>query len=160
MTKVITKDKGDTGLIQVMADLDKNQIKIALPVSEHLPFDLIAINEMGVLSRVSVKYRKIDAYGIITAPLRIISSNSQGYKVKYVNFNDIDAYAIFCPDNGKCYYIPSNKFSNVKTQLSLRIDENIKGQTNINKINWAKDYLDPKMIFKLAASNGIAPLPV
>jgi hypothetical protein len=44
-----TKDKGDIGLACAMADLVKHDIQVALPMSEHLPFDLIAIHPMGYL---------------------------------------------------------------------------------------------------------------
>ena len=52
-----TKDKGDIGLGFVIADLFSHGIQVALPISEHLPFDLIAISEHRKLARVSVKYR-------------------------------------------------------------------------------------------------------
>src|SRR5216683_5100347 len=42
-----TKDKGDEGLGQVIADLMTNGVQVAVPLSEHLPFDLIAIGEQG-----------------------------------------------------------------------------------------------------------------
>lgn len=37
-----TKDKGDKGTGNVIADLLSKGIQICLPLSEHLPFDLIA----------------------------------------------------------------------------------------------------------------------
>lgn len=40
-----TKDKGDVGLGHVIAVLLENGIQVALPISEHLPFDCIAISE-------------------------------------------------------------------------------------------------------------------
>lgn len=149
MTKIITKDKGDTGLLQIMANLDKNGIKIALPVSEHLPFDLIAINIEGKLSRVSVKYRTINKFGNICLSLRTISSNSQGYKIKYVNMDDVDAFALFCPENNNCYYVNKSKLINTKSELALRIKEVSENTPNGNlaRINWAKDYLNPNVIF-------------
>ena len=52
-----TKDKGDEGLGQVIADLMTNGIQVAVPLSEHLPFDLIAIGEHGAMRRVQVRYR-------------------------------------------------------------------------------------------------------
>jgi len=50
---VITKDKGDIGLTQIIADLTEKDVKIALPLSEHLPFDLIAISPEGGLTKSS-----------------------------------------------------------------------------------------------------------
>ena len=52
-----TKDKGDEGLGQVIADLMANGVQVAVPLSEHLPFDLIAIGEHGAMRRVQVRYR-------------------------------------------------------------------------------------------------------
>jgi PD-(D/E)XK endonuclease len=52
-----TKDKGDEGLGQVIADLMTNGVQVAVPLSEHLPFDLIAISEDGAMRRVQVRYR-------------------------------------------------------------------------------------------------------
>src|SRR5207248_5022232 len=52
-----TKDKGDEGLGQVIADLMTTGIQVAIPLSEHLPFDLIAIGEDGAMRRVQVRYR-------------------------------------------------------------------------------------------------------
>src|SRR5688572_4944057 len=42
-----TKDKGDIGLTSVMADLVRHDIQVALPISEHLPFDLVAVHPRG-----------------------------------------------------------------------------------------------------------------
>jgi len=60
-----TKDKGDVGLTRVMADLVAHDIQVALPISEHLPFDLIAIHPTGDLRRVSVKYRAMNETGSV-----------------------------------------------------------------------------------------------
>ncbi len=54
-----TKDKGDLGVGFVIADLIRNDIKVALPISEHLPFECIAISPEGGLCRVSVKSRRL-----------------------------------------------------------------------------------------------------
>src|SRR5438132_8772398 len=52
-----TKDKGDEGLGQVIGDLMTNGVQVAVPLSEHLPFDLIAIGEHGAMRRGQVRYR-------------------------------------------------------------------------------------------------------
>ena len=57
-----TKDKGDEGLGQVIADLMTHGVQVAVPLSEHLPFDLVAIDEGGAMRRVQVRYRaSVDA---------------------------------------------------------------------------------------------------
>ena len=52
-----TKDKGDEGLGQVIADLMTSGVHVAVPLSEHLPFDLVAIDDGGAMRRVQVRYR-------------------------------------------------------------------------------------------------------
>jgi hypothetical protein len=46
-----TKTKGDKGMGFVIADLLSKGIQVALPISEHLPFDLIAMNTDGQLKK-------------------------------------------------------------------------------------------------------------
>jgi hypothetical protein len=136
MTKAITKEKGDTGLIQVIADLDRKGIKVALPISEHLPFDLIAISANGKLARLSVKYVGL-VNGSIVIPLRSISTNTQGWKAKTIDFSDIDAIAVYCPENQNCYYIKSSFAKDFKSGISLRIEK----AKRKGKFNIAADYL-------------------
>lgn len=140
--KIITKEKGDTGLIQVIANLDSHGIKVALPISEHLPFDLIAISDNLKLSRVSVKYVSI-VHGSIAVPLRSISTNMKGWKAKTINYNDIDSIAVYCPNNKKCYYINKNKLIHLKACFFLREDESVITKTT----NKASDYEFPSVIF-------------
>jgi PD-(D/E)XK endonuclease len=54
-----TKDKGDLGLGFIIGDLLRAGIQVALPLSEHLPFDAIAVDEQGGLRRLQVKYRAV-----------------------------------------------------------------------------------------------------
>lgn len=143
MTEIIQKDKGDTGLVQVIADLDKHKIKIAIPLSEHLPFDVIAINQAGQLSRVSIKYKSM-SNGLIAIPLRSISTNMKGWKAKTIDFSDIDAMAIYCPDTEHCYYIPSSFLKDCKSTFTLRVSDSKK---NRKDIHWARDYFNPNVLF-------------
>ncbi len=52
-----TKDKGDIAEAFVIADLTQKGYKIALPIGENIPFDLIAIRPDYSLVRIQVKYR-------------------------------------------------------------------------------------------------------
>ena len=137
MNKLQTKEKGDTGLIQVIADLDKKGIKVALPISEHLPFDVIAISPQGNLSRLSVKYVGM-VNGSIAVPLRSISTNTNGWKAKTIDFGQIDAIAVYCPENQNCYYLKSNFIKDFKSNVYLRIEP----QKRKGKCNLASDFLE------------------
>jgi hypothetical protein len=51
-----TKDKGDLGVAKTIPDLLNHQIRCCVPLSEHLPFDLIAVMpDFATLRRVQVK---------------------------------------------------------------------------------------------------------
>src|SRR3954471_9913381 len=100
-----TKDKGDLGLAMVIADLTKKGCYICLPISEHLPFDLVVVNNEGNIARVQVKYRTA-VNGTVEVPLRSVYSNSQGARAVRNDFSKFDAYAIYCPDTEKVYYYP------------------------------------------------------
>lgn len=146
MINTDSKIKGDIGLTQVIAQLHKSNITCSLPICEYLPFDLIAINDDCRLSRVSVKYRKL-LNGALEIPVRTISSNSKGYKIKTCNLSHIDAFAIYCPDNNTNYFIPSKLLIGVKSSMILRVDTldgKIKSSVNTN---WASNFIDPSIIF-------------
>lgn len=141
MKQIDTKDKGDVGLTQIIADLTKNDIKIALPMSEHLPFDIIAISNDNKLSRVSVKYSGGDE--IATISLRTISSNSKGYNVKFVNFDDVDAFAVYSPMTNQCYYVHKSQMK-TKNAFSIRISGEPKSKYGVH---FAKDFIDNKVLW-------------
>lgn len=125
MNRTDSKDKGDLGVAMVIANLCSQHIKIALPMSEHLPFDLIAINEQGNLSRVSVKYVKLNNRKRIEVPLRTISSNSKGYNTKHLNHDDVDGFAVFCPDTKVCYFIGKSRYKENRTSFIIQPEENL-----------------------------------
>jgi len=79
-----TKDKGDKGTGNVIADLLSKGIQVCLPLSEHLPFDLIAVKQDGSLLKVSVKYRTL-AKGCVYVAFSSSNSDSHGVHTKAVN---------------------------------------------------------------------------
>ncbi|HEX5058311.1 MAG TPA: group I intron-associated PD-(D/E)XK endonuclease [Kofleriaceae bacterium] len=65
-----TKNKGDFGLVQAMADLTAKGWAILVPLTEHEAFDLVACRE-GRFLRVQVKYRAMSR-GCVTLHFRSI----------------------------------------------------------------------------------------
>lgn len=109
-----TKDKGDTGTAQVIADLLLKGISICLPLSEHLPFDLVGVRDNGELIRIQVKYRTA-VKGAISVPFKSSYSDSKGVHTKKTNKDLIDIVAIYCPDTKKVYYCNPKDFGEVIT---------------------------------------------
>lgn len=137
-----TKDKGDSGVGFVVADLLSKGIQIALPISEHLPFDCIAIAEDNRMIRLSVKYRAKDKQGRLVVQFRSVWNDKHGTHVKSANKTLFDATAVYCPDTGRCYYLMNSESSR---GFSLRLDEAKNGQ-HIG-IKDASEYTNPSRMF-------------
>ena len=156
-----TKDKGDIGLGCVMADLLKHDIQVALPISEHLPFDLIAIHPRGDVLKVSVKFRVMTKTGCIRIETRSMWNDRNGTHYRYHMAGDYDAVAIYCPDTDQCYYLLASELS--RSGRTLRIAEPVNKQEA--GIHMARRFTGPDRLFpcapvaqwiEQAASNGQA----
>lgn len=102
----------------VIATLTTKGVKIALPISEHLPFDLVAISPEGKLRKVSVKYRS-SRDGKIEVLLRSKWNAAQGTRQRRWKKGEVDVHAVFCPDTGQCYFVPDDQVR--KATISLRL---------------------------------------
>jgi PD-(D/E)XK endonuclease len=141
-----TKDKGDIGVACVIADLVKHDIDVALPLSEHLPFDLIAIDACGRMAKVSVKYRTMSTQGVVTVRSRSVWNDRHGTHYRPHAAGDYDAVAIYCPDTDECYYVPTSQVS--VSGITLRISEARNSQiAGVRKARW---FRAPDRIFATA----------
>lgn len=114
---------------------------VAVPLSEHLPFDLIAINSVLLLRRLSVKYRAV-ARGGIELSRRSVWADKHGAHVRKHAASDYDAFAVYCPNTNCCYYVRVAEFGTA-TQLSLRVEPVKQRQRALN----ASEFTDPNRIF-------------
>lgn len=138
-----TKDKGDIGLACVMADLMKHDISVALPVSEHLPFDLIAIHPLGIMAKVSVKYRVMTKTGVVTVETRSIWNDRAGTHHRRHDPGDYDAVGIYCPDTDECYYLLASELS--PSGRTLRITN--PGNNQTTGVCLARLHTGPERLF-------------
>ncbi len=139
--KNTTCDKGDIAVAKTIADLTAKGIKIAVPLSAHLPFDLIAFDENYKSSRIQVKYCSNDKRLILSTQTVSVSSK---VKVKPINFNHIDTYAVYSSVTDKVYYVNIEELKLKKRSLKLRIDETCKEDV---RIKYASNYLDVKNLW-------------
>jgi len=139
-----TKDKGDLGVVMVICDMVRNDIDVYIPLSEHQPSDLIAVNREGRMVKVQVKYRSLESTGGFDIDLRGSYSDSKGNHHKPTDRTQFDCYAVYCPDNGKVYYIRNEEISN-KTALKLRVVPARNGQKK--RIVSASQFEGVKRIF-------------
>src|SRR5882672_8990473 len=100
-----TKDKGDLGVTKIILHLLRQGIRCCVPLSEHLPFDLMAVMpDMTTLRRVQVKYRTAKD-NVITLSFRSNYYDSKHIYSKQVNFYEIDCYAVYYPETCKYYFV-------------------------------------------------------
>ncbi len=140
-----TKTKGDVGLVLILADLTKNGFHVCLPLSEHLPFDLVAVSDTGRMSRVQVKYISPNRNGSLSLALRSVYSNSKGCHTKAHDLSLFDAYAIYSPEDQNMYYIPTSILGD-RTAFNLRLKPS--KQKNQYGYHAANDFRDPSVLFK------------
>lgn len=121
-----TTDKGDIGVLKVMADLVGKGIPVFTPVSASSAFDLVILHS-DTFKRVQVKYRAIEN-GRIAFTL-----NRKSTEAIYRN-TEVDLLAIYCPDTDKCYYVSDPPYS-----IAIRFEASKNKQEK--GVKYADDYL-------------------
>lgn len=137
-----TKDKGDCGVGFVMSNLLSRGIQVAILISEHLPFDMIAISESGELRKISVKYRAAKK-DVITIVRCSVWSNKSGPHSRIHARGSYDAVAVYCPNSNRCYYVREEEIIGVA--FSMRLSKSRNGQKA--RVRNASEYEDPTRIF-------------
>ena len=146
-----TKHKGDIGLTAVIADLTKHGYYIAIPIHEHLPYDLIVLNEEHCPSRVQVKY-KAAKNNVIPCSFENSWANTSGIYTTHFDNELVDGIAIYCPDTDECYY--ANSKAVAKSGIYLRLEATKSNQKK--GIRWAKDFKDPSVLMERWQSGNAA----
>ena len=117
-----TKDKGDLAVAKVIADAAKTGIKSCVPITEHLPFDLILVDAECQLRRVQVRYAKARK-NRMRMRLRSSYSWKGGCRVRLLDRTKIDGFPVYCPDTDRIYYlrtdeIPADAASEIEISLA------------------------------------------
>ena len=130
-----TDQKGAIAEAAVACEATKLGIEVYRPISEGGRFDMIFL--LGEeLVRVQCKWAPRLRNAIL---VRCYSCRRarEGLRKRVYAANEIDAFAAYCPDNERCYYIP---FASVtaRTQILLRL-----APTQNNQrlgVHWAEDF--------------------
>ncbi len=138
-----TKQKGDIGLASVVLELTKLGYPIAMPMSEHLPYDLI-VDVGGKLLKIQVKYRCTyrSEGNIINVPCHTTHQRKRGNVVGKYTLSSFDIMAVFCPCTGKVYYIRVDELLSRGTAMTLRVTTPRLSASGVitTPISYAKDY--------------------
>jgi len=113
------KDKGDIGVAATIAALTIQGWRVAMPLSEHTKYDIIA--EMnGVCYRVQVRYTTPKG-NILVVKLRSSWADRNGSHDVNRKQGDYDILAAYNPVNNAVYFLSDSAFSNV-AGVTLRTD--------------------------------------
>lgn len=135
------KQKRNTKGIGIVSELVAMQhfaaagFGILLPLGDFAPYDLILDDRRGRLYRIQVKTGRLRR-GVVLFNCCSNHGHRNAPPTQYIGM--IEAFAIYCPDNGEFYVVPIDAEAVTATSGSLRIAAPI---NNVRKtIKWAKDY--------------------
>ena len=135
-----TKEKGDIGVTVIIADLSKKGFKILTPLSEHLPFDIVAYNvEKDKFYKIQCKYSSKTEAGVVNVKLISSYSTKNGCSSTRYKFNSFDVIAVYCPETDCVYYLNSDFTDKYKNSIKLRLEPARNGQSS--DVNLAIDFI-------------------
>ncbi|MFH1855870.1 MAG: group I intron-associated PD-(D/E)XK endonuclease [Candidatus Omnitrophota bacterium] len=131
-----TKSKGDLGLAMVISDLVEKGHVPCIPLSEHQPYDLVAVLNTGVVVKIQVKYASLKKNGTVEVRFRRNWSDKNGTHTERYSEQEFDYYAIYCPEKKTVLYV-SNSYDCPK---AIRFGKSANNQKQ--NVKWANDYLN------------------
>ena len=141
-----TQYKGDIGVAKVMLELVIGGFHVFNSISEHLPFDLIVASpDTWKLSKLQVKYRHLIRGAVQLAFKNSMHTGKRSYK-KFHDLTSFDAYAIYCPESDKIYYLKTAEIPLGGKHFNLRVTPPTTTQ-DLTRIHNADDFLDPNRLF-------------
>lgn len=135
-----TNQKGDIGLAKVIADIVSKGYFCYLPMSQHLPIDLIITSREGETKRVQVKYAAAKN-SVIRVKLYTTTCDGSASYANVTDKNQIDIFAVYCPDIEKVIYVDTKRLLGHTKEFSISF-----GKGNI-KSNRLEDFLSLSIMF-------------
>jgi PD-(D/E)XK endonuclease len=149
LSVLTTNQRGAIAEAAVIFECAKLGIPVLRPLDDQR-YDLVFDIE-GRLIRVQVKYANWDGH-VIYARLYSSRRARAGLLRRCYELGEVDAFALHCPMNERCYWLPADEFEG-RTQVLLRLDKTKNNQRL--GVNWASDY---EFAAKLGALGAVAQL--
>ena len=128
-----SKSIGDITQSQVMAALLRRGKNVLMPFGDNCRYDLV-VEQDGLFARIQCKTGRIDR-GAIVFSVASSQYHRGGRRQDYRG--QVDAFGVFCPDNGKVYVVPIHDLPLIR-EAKLRLDPPRNSQ--IKYIRWAVRY--------------------
>jgi hypothetical protein len=133
-----TNEKGTIGLAKVIADVTEKHLQPFLPLTDTTIIDLVISDKLLNLKKIQIKYISLNNDGSLMLSLETVVNGKRILK----DFSNVDAFAIYCPDNKLVYYVPVNEIKG--KSFTIKVTESKKCGKGLRN---ASDYLDITRIF-------------
>jgi len=119
-----TKDVGNISEAKLISRFLELRYTVAVVFGDNARYDLI-IDKAGILNKIQCKTGRIKGDNIVfnTASVSPFTNQSNYY------YGEIDFFAVYCPDNDKCYMMRPSVVAKSKGRISL---SNSGGKLTIN----------------------------
>lgn len=130
-----TKQIGEASEAKILSELKSLGLTVLTPFGDNAKYDLVY--EADGFNRVQVKTGRLQDNGTIIFKTQTAGhNNTEGTYHKGYTSDDIDRFAVYCPQNDSCYLVDIEDAPD--TEMSLRLAPPGNGQTK--GINMAEDY--------------------
>ena len=133
-----TKYKADVAVTRVIADLTRKEFVPCVPLSEHQPHDIVAIDKEGTAFKFQVKFASLKSNGTVDVKFRTSWVDNKGVHTRKYGEKEFDYYAIYCLQKDLLLYIPNK----INCPKAIRFGKPANNQEKF--ANWASDYLQIK----------------
>lgn len=130
-----TKAKADIGLAKVISDLTIKGYVPCLPLSEHQPYDIVAVANSGKMFKLQVKYAALQSNGTVEIRFRTSWADKNGTHIRHYSEEQFDYYAVYCPEKDVVIYVPNRS----GCPKALRFERTKNNQSRY--VKWANNYL-------------------
>jgi PD-(D/E)XK endonuclease len=133
-----SNEKGAIAEAHVVASAIRAGIVVLRPLIDGRRYDLMFDFGDGRIERVQCKWARMLGGDVIVARIRgCRHSPTRGYVWSEYDASEIDAFALYCAELNRCFYVPINEVT-AKTDLRLRLKPTRNGQQS--GVTMAADY--------------------
>ena len=130
-----TGQKGAIAEGAIALEAIKLGIEVYRPVAEGGRFDMIFLVRDRLI-RVQCKSAPLCG-DVVVVRCYSARRTREGLRRRLYSGDEIDAFAVYCPDLDRCYFLPLESFEG-QSQVYLRLSPTRNSQRSL--VNWAKDF--------------------
>jgi hypothetical protein len=135
LPELTTNQKGAIAETKIAAAATELGVEVYRPVAEGGRFDMIFLSGERLL-RVQCKWAPRHG-DVVVVRCYSCRRAREGMRVRRYTADEIDAFAAYCPELDRCYFLPIERFSR-RRNIQLRLAPSLNNQRA--GVNWAADF--------------------